>query len=133
MYKHYFLLRATFTQPYLSYTVSVDLHTIQKCFLYNIHHQTSTFSSSDIFSTKRKCKTRIQIAKISKQERRDILKSLLSDLPLYSSETSLARASETTEAQTSKSCHVNVYAYIIYTSYTIIMYSYTCTCTYRNT
>ena len=66
------------------------------------------------FSTKRKRKTKIRIAKPSKEERRDIQRFLLSDLPLYSSETSLASAAETTEAQTSKICHVH--AYIIYST-----------------
>ena len=41
-------------------------------------------AAAKFVSPKRKHKTRIRIAKPSKQERRDVQKSLLSDLPLYS-------------------------------------------------
>ena len=106
--------------------------------LENVFYRTDTTkqahsAAAKCFSTKRKHKTRIWIAKPSKQERRDVQKSLLSDpVPLYSS--------ETTETQTSKSCHVYAYVhvYIHYTQYTstqerVVMQStcllYTCTCT----
>ena len=85
--------------------------------LENVFYRTDTTkqahsAAAKCFSTKRKHKTRIWIAKPSKQERRDVQKSLLSDLPLYSS--------EITKTQTSKSCHVyayvHVYIYIIHST-----------------